>query len=228
MAPRLLEKVRGCATRDSSAAPRARWARRGAGPRLLRDGEPALLADVHDVQHRRAQVRQRRDALRAQAARRRAPPGLLSGAPARACRVPQDAGTRMMQVNRHAAAALPHGKQAWPRGAGPSRARACISIVLRSSSGRSSRPGVSMTCQRRYLWSMCPTNSDLVVNAYGCTSTSAHVTSAPARAPVSACKRCDAGRAYLPPLRRKEHTLSRRTQAHAAGLAAPEALLRLT
>ena len=33
--------------------------------RLLRDGVPALLADVHDVQHCRPQVRQRRDALRA-------------------------------------------------------------------------------------------------------------------------------------------------------------------
>ncbi len=32
--------------------------------RLLRDGVAALLADVHDVQHRCAQVRQRRDALR--------------------------------------------------------------------------------------------------------------------------------------------------------------------
>ena len=31
---------------------------------LLRQGVPALLADVQDVQHRRAQVRQRCDALR--------------------------------------------------------------------------------------------------------------------------------------------------------------------
>ena len=36
-----------------------------AGRHLLRDGEAALLADVYNVQHRRAQVRQRRDALRA-------------------------------------------------------------------------------------------------------------------------------------------------------------------
>jgi hypothetical protein len=85
---------------------------------------------------------------------------------------------------------------------------ACISIVLRSSSGRSNipthsfnqysdkcdlthnsncvlsrvpsiwiySPGVSTTCHRRYLWSMCPTNSAFVVNAYGWTSTSARVT----------------------------------------------------
>ncbi len=53
---------------------------------------------------------------------------------------------------------------------------ACISIVLRWSSGWSRIPGVSMTCHLAYLYSQWPTNKFQVVNAQGCTSTLAFVT----------------------------------------------------